>query len=241
MSFNETKELSLLNMRAGAVEVRASDRLLSQRPVFINGADFNPFCPPNPTEGIELIGANVVVNGSARNVWREVFSETPELWDTRIENFTHLFETKNPLSGGTYDHPKSEKDSPKIRLPKDWERPADFLKTPKGSLILEHIAQGIGIPVGNVSSDLTATFALVHELGHAVHSTGQTFEQHTKRRESELATLPARSFADFLSKFLYATTQETRDFLLRYRHLPSEVEADNFAFGVLVKHLKLIK
>lgn len=250
MNCNEIDELILSPLKINTAKENIPSRPLQQRPINIGGADFHPLYPPKVfktkvgfkhTGGVELIGASVVMNETARSVWRTILNENSTLWDTRIENFTPAFEAENPLAGGIYTHPMSETEVPKIALPKDWKRAVGFPKTTHGFPILEYIAEGIGCSVGEVTDDIIATYVLAHELGHAFHSTGQTYEQYTQERVSQLAALPAENFRGFLRKFPDATTQETKDFLLKYRQISREAGADKFAFVAMTKHPDLFK
>lgn len=182
-------------------------------------------------------GEELVMSELSRDAWAVLMDEYPEFERVYVGNLPDNIE-QNPASGGKYVHPRSENESPAVYIRKDYAPALQFIRE-KGQVVLDIIAQKLGVEPNKLSDRLLETFILLHEAGHGHDYKGMTSEQQKARRKADTDTLPARNLADFAVKYPQASEEQVGDFMRLYRNTTTERAADDFAEAFIKGHPEL--
>lgn len=203
-------------------------------PVEIDGSFYNPRNLKDP-----LISEKVKLDSWSLLVWKEYYSEEPYVRRVMIVNHDPIVEEENPVPGGSYVHPIRETDSPKVLLPKSWEKAVKFINSESGAPLLDIISSKYGWAENEITESHIAAYVTAHELSHAKLSKGITRSEFDIEIKKQTANLPSRNLNEFLSKHPNANEVEIVEFLLKYKAIPREEEADKVASDFIKRHLTL--
>jgi Avirulence protein len=140
-----------------------------------------------------------------------------------------------PTSTASYNHAlegTEESGTKVIAIKGNWQDIVKTMRSEVGEKVWNIIANKCNLPsLGKLSDEYIYTFLLLHEIGHSIDHSGKSKERYDSQKIEEYNLLPskANSYGQFIKSNPKATEEEIIEYLTKYRNLPSESFADNFA------------